>query len=212
MINDRIRKIKFIKDCRTFKKDEEIAIRKSLLVLVGINGCGKSTILDCLRDELGAKAGSVYKSTSMKGYLELDKNDKPFDTKYYDFHSGDNKFNGTFGDDMMGQIQAQHSSSGIGSLLQFNNTGIKNMTDGLILLDEPDRGMAPKLQHSFAEMITKMTFFGGNQIIVSTHSTYIMEIAELYGQIYSVEHKRFFDTTEEFIHEHLNLKENPKEK
>lgn len=200
-----LNKITFKKDFRTFKEGDTIDIKKPLLVLVGLNACGKSTILDCLREEFKIDDDSYLKGPpgTYKEAIRIEKSDKKFDTRYFDFHSGDKKYSGSFGNDMSGQMSAMRASSGLGSIIQFNNTKIKNLKDSLIMLDEPDRGMALKLQMSFADMFLKMVFINGNQMVISTHSTYIMDVGELIGQIYSVEHKRFFDTKKEFLDEHL---------
>ena len=168
-------------------KGDEIEINKPLLILVGLNGCGKSTVLDCIREEFGIKDDTYIKGTFPKGTFTLKKSTTPFETKYHDFHGGDKKFSGTFGDDIQGQLAAMKASSGIGNLLQFNNTNIKASRNSLILLDEPDRGMAIKIQRQFGLMLTEMSMIRGNQIIVSTHSEQIMDMGELFGQIYSVE-------------------------
>jgi predicted ATPase len=197
-----LNKITFNQDFRTFKKGDVIEIKKPFLVLVGVNGCGKSTILDCIREEFGIADNSYMKGTYPKDAFTLEKSKEKFEAKYHDFHSGDRKYSGSFGDDMSGQIAAMKQSSGIGNLLQFQNTQIKNATGSLILLDEPDRGMAIKIQRNFGLLFLEMVMSGKNQVIVSTHSEQIMTMGELFGQIYSVEHKRFFDTKDEFIKEH----------
>jgi predicted ATPase len=198
-----LNKITFNQDYRTFKKGDVIEIKKPFLALVGMNGCGKSTILDCIREEFGISDNSYMKGTFPKGTFDIEKSKEKFETKYHDFHSGDKKYSGTFGDDMQGQIAAIRASSGIGNLIQFKNTKIRTSVSSLILLDEPDRGMAIKIQNQFSLMFMDMVILGKNQIIVSTHSEQVMDMAELFGQIYSVEHKRFFDTKAEFIKEHL---------
>ena len=192
--------ITFLKDCRTFKSGEKIDFKPGLTALVGINGCGKSTVLDSLREHFNIKDNSYLKGQDLKGCFNIETDQTQFDVKYFDFHSGDKKYAGSFGDDMMGQIQAMKASSGIGNLLQFGRTGIKDMQKGLILLDEPDRGMAPKIQRDFGQMLLKLSLLRQNQIIVSTHSAYIMEVAD---NIYSVEHKTYFDTKEDFLKAHM---------
>lgn len=198
-----LNKITFNEDLRTFKKGDEIKIESPFLVLVGVNGCGKSTILDCLRDEFGIADNSYMKGSFPKNSFSVEKSKEKFEAKYHDFHSGDRKYSGSFGDDMSGQIAAMRQSSGIGNLIQFQNTQIKSSTNSLILLDEPDRGMAIKIQRNFGLLFVEMVLRGKNQIIVSTHSEQIMSMGEMFGQIYSVEHKRFFNTKDEFIKEHI---------
>jgi len=49
-------------------------------------------------------------------------------------------------------------------------------------------------------MLSKLSLLRDNQIIISTHSTYFMDFA---NNIYSVEHKKYFDTKEDFLRAHL---------
>lgn len=191
--------ITFKKDCRTFLAGETIEFRPGMTALVGLNGCGKSTLLDVLREHFKIKDDSFLKGQDLKDCAHVETQSE-FGVKYFDFHSGDKKYAGSFGDDIMGQIQAGRASSGIGNLLQFGRTGIKNCEKSLIILDEPDRGMALKIQRDLSVMLSKLSLLRDNQIVVSTHSTYFMELAD---QIYSVEHKKYFDTKEDFLKAHL---------
>lgn len=93
-------------------------------------------------------------------------------------------------------------SSGVGGLIQFDRSGMKKATGSLLILDEPCRGLAPALQTKFALLIADMMLSGGNQVVLSTHSERIMDVCGMFGQIYSVEHKRTFKDRNEFIAAH----------
>lgn len=67
-----LKSIKFNKDYRTFKAGDEIVISKPIMLLVGLNGCGKSTVLDCLRTSFGIKDGSYLKDDKSKSYVTLE--------------------------------------------------------------------------------------------------------------------------------------------
>lgn len=195
-----LKKIKFVKDCRTFKTGDEIEFMPGMTAIVGINGCGKSTILDILRSEFKISDTSYLKG-DMKGYVELDSDKEvKFDVRYHDFHAYDKKYSGSFGEDIEGHLIAMKQSSGIGGLTQFNRTNIKNSDNSLIIIDEPDRGLAIRLQSAFAKLLFDLCERAGNQVIVSTHSKYIMDKAT---NIYSVEHKKYFASSDEFLDEHM---------
>lgn len=201
----KLNSISFEKDVRTWKAGESIEFRKGITALVGVNGCGKSTILELLRMHFGIKDQTYMKGQDLKDCGAVIKtSEEKFDVKYYDFHGDDKKYAQSFGDDMMGQIHSMRASSGIGTLIQFDRTGIKNTTDSLIILDEPCRGLAQRVQKDMAGLIHRMRILGGNQVVLSTHSLHMMEVAD---NIYSVEHKKYFDTVDDFMKEHLRENE-----
>jgi predicted ATPase len=197
-----IKSIEFAEDLRTFKKGERIEFDPRLTVLAGLNGCGKSTVLDILRESCGVKDTSYMKADMLRS-VSVEKGADEFEAKYFDFHSGDRKYAGAFGDDMMSQIASMRASSGIGLLIQFNATKIKKMRGGLIILDEPDRGLAPKLQLQMEMLLVNLALIAENQVIVASHSKWLMDAAATFGKLYSVEHKRAFDTADEFMRAHL---------
>lgn len=203
----KVSKITFKSDVRDiFKKDEVLEITKPFLVLVGKNGSGKSTILDIIRQHFNVKDDSFFKNDKLLKDATVEASTEKFTVKYHDFHGDDKKFSGTFGDDIQAQLMAMKASSGIGSLIQFGSKAINKVQNGLIILDEPCRGLSIKAQHDFAIGLMRICMLGDNQLIISTHSEYIMNIAEKFSefsQLYSVEHKRNFATTKEFIAEHL---------
>lgn len=201
-MNTFIKSITFKKDYRTYKAGEVVDLDAPMVVLCGTNGSGKSTVLDLLRETFGIEDDSYMKHLD-KNAVDVARADGKFDVRYYDFHSGDRKYAGAFGDDVMGQVASMHQSSGIGLLLQFNNTKIKEAKDSLIILDEPCRGLAPRVQMQM-EMLLMTLVLKGNQVIIATHSEWLMDQASfLGGKLYSAEHKKVFTGADEFMKAHL---------
>lgn len=182
-------KVKIVEDYRGLKKGLTLNIKKPFYVIAGDNGCGKSSLLDALRDKFKVKDTSFYKQSYG------DKIDTTFikDTpvKYYDFHADDRKFSGSFGEDIMSQIQAQRASSGQANLIQFIGSKVVDAEKSLIILDEPCRGLSIKTQWKFLNLFIKL-LSKDNQLIISTHSAIFMRYAEVIGQLYSLEHLKEF--------------------
>jgi predicted ATPase len=96
-----LQSITFTKDCRgVFKAGQTVEFRPGFTALVGINGCGKSTLLEVLREEFGIKDNSYLKQPMKCADVKRTEGE----AFYYDFHAGDRKYSGTFGDDMSAQL------------------------------------------------------------------------------------------------------------
>jgi predicted ATP-dependent endonuclease of OLD family len=198
-----IDKIKFDKDFRCFKVGDEIPFEKNITLLVGNNGTGKSTILDILRCHFKIQDKTYLKTVGMDKYVSISMSEKvPSKILYFDFHSNDSKFSGSLSSDIVSQMQAQRTSSGLGILMQFVKTGIQEYKNSILILDEPCRGLSPFWQERMKNMIFNLSF--ENQVIVSTHSERIM--SETFATIFSVEHKKEFLTVDDFLAAHLAVK------
>ncbi len=203
-----IKRLEIIKDLRTFKKGFSIDFDVPITILVGENGTGKSTLLDLIRTEYAPEAGvSVWRPMNLEGYAKITGiKPKKEQAYYFDFHSSDTKYLGIFGDDMESQLNTMTASSGIGVVGQIHSTGMLRSQNSLLLLDEFARGFSPKLQKHFAKGLYLSTLQYKNQVIVSTHSEYLMGYEAMPEcKLYSVEHKKYM-SYEEFMNQHLNTK------
>jgi predicted ATP-dependent endonuclease of OLD family len=198
-----IEKIKFNEKFRCFNVGDEISFEKNMMLLVGNNGTGKSTILDILRCHFQIKDHTYLKTDGIDKYVSISMSEKvPSKILYFDFHSSDSKFSGSLSNDIVSQMQAQRTSSGLGILTQFAKTGIKEYENSILILDEPCRGLSPFWQERMKNLIFNLSF--KNQLIVSTHSERIM--SETFATIFSVEHKKAFLTVDDFLESHLSVK------
>ncbi len=199
-----LKKLRLTDDVRNLKQGLEIEFDSPITLLVGDIGVGKSTLLDLIRSQYNIDSGS-YMKQDMDKHLEVE--DTGFITeniRYYDFHSQDMKYSGSFGSDMGSQLQAMWQSSGQGALSQFAATGLQHTRESLIILDEIGRGASPKLKYRFRDFLAKMAIMK-NQVIASTHSVEIMNMAGLdICKLYSVEHLQYM-TLDAFLDAHLKL-------
>lgn len=199
MLLDRIR---FLKEVGSLPEGMEISFDSAITLLVGANGCGKSAILDGIREWYGLPDETFLKR-SLEGAIAVEGDAGSDQIRYFDFHGGDRKFSASFGSDVSSQFFAMRASSGTGLAYQFNRSGILQAKDSLILLDEPDRGMALNIQHLYGRIFTNLAS-QGNQIVASTHSWPMMELStKPFCNLYSVEHQEYL-SPEEFLHKHLS--------
>jgi len=195
--NIKIASIEITKDIHPLKKGLHIDFNKSVCFLVGDNGVGKSTIMDCLADKFKFKDDTYMKRNKMKHNIKVEyANDflvyEELDSKppvnYMDFHASDRRFSGSFGDDMMMQIGQMKASSGQVTIGLLNRIlkNIKKYENGVIILDEPCRGMSIRNQIMVANLIKGMSEKVGCQVIVTSHSVVILGKFEKTAQYFNV--------------------------
>ncbi len=193
-----LKKVEFIADANPIKKGLEIEFGSPITFLVGDNGVGKSTIMECIADNFGYKDDTYLKRRDMKDNVKLTVVPEKFKHKYVDFHSGDKKFASTFGEDIILQMAMQKASAGQCSIAMLNTNGLAKFDDGLVLIDEPCRGLSIKNQRAISYMIIELGLLRRCQIIVVTHSDLILNKLSGIAQYYNVGTGK--DTTyEEFM-------------
>lgn len=172
----RITSIEVIKDVNPLKKGLKIDFNRSVCFLVGDNGVGKSTIMDCLADKYKYKDDTYLKRPGIKRNIKVETIDQDFKVGYMDFHASDKRFAGAFGEDIGLQMGHMRASSGQVSISLLNKviTKLKEYKSGVIILDEPCRGMSIRNQLLVASIIRKFVEQAMCQIIVTSHSALIL--------------------------------------
>lgn len=195
--------LKFKEDIRGFKKDEIIEFKK-LTVLVGDNGCGKSTLLDLIRCNLNIR--KTWKSALNMESAEINfDGEKPTSIFSRDFHAEDLKYQGFFDKNISLQVQTMYISSGQSAMMQLKSFGLQKMTDSLIILDEPERNFSLNVQRQFGHLLATMCA-NGNQVIMSTHSSEIIDAVDAMGYaIYNVIDRQYINVPE-YLNNHLTFK------
>lgn len=181
--------LEVIKDVNPLKAGLKIEFTQPICFLVGDNAVGKSTVMECLSDYYGFKDDTYLKRGNMKDYIKVDDTGK-FPVKSLDFHSGDRKFSSSFGDDISLQMFQMKASSGQCSLAMLQSAGFKTFKEGLVLLDEPCRGLSIKNQWGLANIILQLSLQKKCQLLVVTHSETILNALKTKAQFYSVSEGR----------------------
>jgi predicted ATPase len=180
-----IKRIEVVEEMKPLKPGLTIDIKESILILVGDNGVGKSTITDGLASMYGKKDDTYLKRNEYR-FLNIETTRPDFKTKFIDFHGDDRKFAGSFGGDVSLQMFHMKASSGQVSLSLLSSAGLKEFKDGLLVLDEPDRGLSLRNQLGMVEILLMLPLIKNVQIIMTCHSDIILKGLSKFAQFYDV--------------------------
>ncbi len=182
-----LKSLTFTKDWRCFKAGQTFEFRPGVNLIVGDQGCGKSSLLETIKD-----AGTKNKD---KRAVVL--TDKGCTSLYFDFEKGNPRTLAYFGHDIMGQVNMMFASHGesVEAILK----GLDAADDGLLaMLDEPDSALSIR---SCMKLVTRFKNLEqrGVQVIAAVHNPVVIQAFE---QVYSLEH-RLWLTGSEFMGIHL---------
>lgn len=194
-----IKKIKFTEDYRCFKKDQSFELQ-NLNLLVGDQGCGKSTILEQLRD-----CGQRKKS-KIKIELSEESLKKGINSFYFDFEKDNPRIkdpqlftnvDGTNKGIGFRNALAQRFSSHGESLVNFSVEGIKKAKDAVVILDEPESSLSLRNQYRMIKEIEK-ALERNVQFLIATHC-YIL--INNFSNVLSLEHMDWMSSREFIINQ-----------
>lgn len=173
---------------RTFKPGDMILFLEGVNLLVGDQGCGKSTILQCLAALGGCKA-PFWKKDRKEDIAKVAMLlvDKPAPVFAHDYENDSPRTSPSF--DTMGSLPMATAISFLrgshGEATRALIPAISGMKDAYILLDEPDSGLSCRSALQLAEAMKKAAS-NGCQIIASVHHPWIIEA---FPRVYSVAHR-----------------------
>jgi len=199
-----IKSVEIISDVNPIKSGIKIDFKNNICIIVGDNGVGKSTLLECIRDNYGYVDDTYLRRRNMKTHIKIDDSVSKFNFTYIDFHGDDRKFSGAFGKDSSLQIQQMKSSSGEVSISLFNKAfnNIEKVRNGVVILDEPCRGQSIKNKYSVIGLINRLKALNC-QVILTTHCETILSAFKDNAQYYDITNNR--DTTyKEFMIQQLS--------
>lgn len=188
--------IRFLEDVAPLKAGYVAEFDANLTFLVGDNGVGKSTILDCLMDHFGVEDDTYLKRRNLAKSVDISVA-PGCKAVCLDLHGGDRKFAGAFGKNLGLQIQQMKASAGQSTLLQLLEAKPREIKDSLVLLDEPCRGLSIRNQIVVSRMI-EMLVQNGNQVVAVTHSVIILESFSGKGKA------QFFDVSKRHTVDYLS--------
>lgn len=184
-----IKSVEVISGVNPLKSGVRVEFSKPITIIVGDNGVGKSTLLECIRDHFGYVDDTYMRRKDMKKNIKLDMVEDKFNFNYIDFHGDDKKFSGSFGSNIGLQIAQMRASSGQVSMSLVSNLlrDLGKVKDGVIILDEPCRGVSISGQYSLAKAIIGLKNKFNCQVILTTHSSILLELLEDSAQYYNIE-------------------------
>lgn len=171
-----ITKLTFGQPHRKFTAGFAVELRQGVNLLVGDQGCGKSTILDAL-EGIGSGGAPVVE----KGALTK--------VRHYDFEKYNPRVSTGFGGviDFSVQTNALFASHGQAGVMILANLCRSVKEPHTFLIDEPDTGMSIRSCRSIARFF-KVLAAQGHQLIVAVHNP-ILILG--FDEVYSVEHLRW---------------------
>lgn len=180
--------VKFIKEHRCFKKDEDIRFRPGVNLLVGEQGTGKSTLL--------GRIIADGKSGQKPEYLLVDAGLIPM--MAMDFERDNPRGKGYFNDNMSmaAQISCYYMSHG-----QMNNgilSALEKEENTLFLMDEPDMALSIRSCNKLVKRL-KIAESKGCQVLAAVHNPIIIGA---FPEVFSLEHRKWM-SSKDFIDEHM---------
>ena len=188
-----------------FEKDLEINFKAGLNIIVGDNGCGKSSLLKQIFYKpfqefyFSDKTEAELQAEHFKKYLKNDYRLLDFE-KYPNFYLNGKQIHKNIfiedlknskitlsGQDVLKMFDMYDSSNGENTL-DFLNSLI-TLENVLILLDEPETSLSIKSQIKMAKILKKIAL--KNQIILVTHAPTLMQMSK---EVYDFEIKKYIET------------------
>ena len=181
-----LKRLTFTKDWRCFKEFQVFDFRPGVNLLVGDQGCGKSSLLKTIKD-----AGPT--SVCDRAVVLTDSKCVSY---FFDFEKGNPRTLGYFADDIMGQAGMMFSSHGQANMAMIN--GLDQAAECLVMVDEPDSALSIR---SCVKLVAKLKNLEQRsaQVIAAVHNPVVIQAFE---QVYSLEH-RLWMTGSEFISTHM---------
>lgn len=195
-----------------FEKGLNLEFKSPLTIIVGDNGCGKSSLINRITPPNLDKLtfSEAFNKNIKKETIEKYLDNKEHKLSYIaqpeiivcgqQIHKsaiiGDTK---KFYDKPNQAIKA-HELLGLWNLQTFSNgestldflNSLNNVSNSLIVLDEPETSLSIKSQNKVVKLIKKL-IKQGNQLIVVTHSSIIMNLS---NELYDFEKKEYVDRKE----------------
>jgi len=175
-----VKSVEFLKDWRCFKKGDKIELKPGINLLTGDQGCGKSSLLLMLKNDgflLNDKIAVVdAPSGTISFYLDFEKGS----IRTMDINAADHM--GISTGSVLANMFCSHGES--------VNTTLRSMpkkSGAVMLNDEPDMALSIRSIRKLHQLFTKHVEEYQQQIIVSCHNPYLMELV---GEVCSLEHRR----------------------
>lgn len=166
-----LKKVTFLKDYRCFKKGDTFTF-EPLTLLVGDQGCGKSTLISLLGDASSDRTKEIIRIAAGK-----------IETRYFDYEKHNPRM-------------SSYVQSVLDVALRFNSHGefVRALNDTMTeqkgvcwLQDEPDGNLSIRSCLVLAKRF-KTAITNGCQVIASLHSYTVME---QFPKVYSLEHRKW---------------------
>jgi len=183
-----IHSVRFTEDWRCFKAGDSFGFCPGINLLVGDQGCGKSSLFTVLRNA----GGNGDKNLKEKATVWGDKSQ----LFSFDFEHENPRTVGYFLDDTVSQVASMLSSHGECSRALF--AAMKTASDCVLLMDEPDTALSMRSCGLLVRQL-KALVDRNSQVIIAVHNPVVIQA---FDEVLSLEHHRWMKSTD-FIASHL---------
>lgn len=189
-----IKRVAFNKDFRSFKSKEIIEFKSGINLIVGDQGCGKSSLFYSLLN--WQESGISMEYDRNKGYLFFDTEtmNPRLETSFkaHKEFGSVNEYEDAKVDNLVARV-ADYDFKSHGQVMLPLILAHKETFDKTIFIDEPEAGLSIRSQFKVFNHYKELA--KNNQLIIATHS--LVLIKEI-GEVCSLEHKKWM-TADEFL-------------
>lgn len=180
----------FIKNWRCFKTGDRFEFRPGVNLLVGDQGCGKSSLLRAIH--VGGTKGKNFGGSDkeLRDGVLLEAN--PIKMFKFDFEKDNPRTKGNLDDHIQFQVASMFSSHGECTRTFIH--ALEEAADCLCLMDEPDMALSIRSCNMLA-LTLKALEERSSQVVAAVHS---LALIQQFEEVYSLEHRRWM-TNAEFI-------------
>lgn len=179
----------FVKDWRCFKEGDRFEFRPGINLLVGDQGCGKSSLLRAIHVG-GTKKKDFGADNELRSKVTLEAT--PIKMYKFDFEKDNPRTMGHIGDNALFQISSMWASHGETNRMLIH--ALEEAAGCLCLMDEPDMALSIRscnmLARTFKDLEQR-----SSQVIAAVHS---LALIQQFEEVYSLEHLKWM-TSAEFI-------------
>jgi predicted ATPase len=183
--------IEFTADWRCFKAGDRFEFRPGVNLMVGDQGCGKSSLFQAMRaagteDKIGGGKDLREKVTLKCSQCRM---------YSYDFEKDNVRTKSYFGKNIMFQAGSMFASHGECNLALLN--ALETAADCLVLMDEPDTALSIRSCNVLAQRFRAVAD-RNSQVIAAVHS---LAVIQQFNEVLSIEHGRWMPSAE-FVASH----------
>jgi predicted ATPase len=195
---------------RCFEKGRSVTLRPGVNLLVGDQGCGKSSLLSLLRDYWAPESRMLTARSRKEARATIKvSTDAPvgrFSVGFVDFENDNPRTLSYFGDDALFQVASKFRSHGQTVLSQLKGiaAALTNVDPDddlrrtvVLLLDEPDMALSPRSAFELARTFEQLVA-SGHQVIASVHNPIVIGSQD---EVLSLEHGKWM-TSAAFLNAH----------
>ena len=180
--------VEFKKDYRCFKQGDKIDTCKDMVLLVGDQGTGKSSLINCIIKPSGIVHLTQNTEVEKVRY-------KHFDTEHHNPRIQSAFSNEHFMQELCSKFVSH------GQVILPIMESCEDSNNLLIIIDEPESGLSLRSQYRLLEVF-KNAINNNCQVILSTHS---IPIIEGFGEVFDLETKTW-KSADEFLEGQKKLK------